>query len=133
MLNKNLSARTDGKTRFPFVLAFAIVAMLAMTAFSSNVSAATFTVNTAADTQDVAPGNGVCADAGGACSFRAAITEANALAGADIITLGPVAYTQTLVAASENANAGGDWDITSPITINGSSASTTILEANAAP
>ena len=129
MLNKYLSARTDGNSRLPFVLAFAVVAMFAMTAFSSNVSAATFTVNTAADTQDAAPGNGVCADAGGACSFRAALTEANASAGADVIVLGNVAYTQTLAGANENTNAGGDWDITSEVTINGAGPGTILQSA----
>ncbi|MDQ3181757.1 MAG: CSLREA domain-containing protein [Acidobacteriota bacterium] len=93
----------------------------------------TFVVNTMADTQDAAAGNGICADSGGACSLRAAITEANALAGADIITLPAGTYTQTLAAANENLNAGGDLDITSPITINGAGSGTTIIEANALP
>ena len=59
--------------------------------------------------------------------------EANALAGADIITLGAVTYTQALAAANEDLNAGGDWDITSDITINGVSQSSTILQAAATP
>jgi CSLREA domain-containing protein len=95
--------------------------------------AAEFQVNTTADTQDVSPGNGACADASGLCSLRAAITEANALAGADTITLPAGTYTQTLTAIDENANAGGDLDITSSITINGAGASTTIIQANAIP
>ncbi|HKP71002.1 MAG TPA: choice-of-anchor Q domain-containing protein [Pyrinomonadaceae bacterium] len=37
-----------------------------------------FTVNSTADTFDAAPGNGACADAGGQCTLRAAIAEANA-------------------------------------------------------
>src|SRR5262245_38921098 len=41
-----------------------------------NVPNAIFVVNTTADTQDVAAGNGVCADSNGNCSLRAAITEA---------------------------------------------------------
>ena len=67
-----------------FLLAAVFSAAFALTAFSVNANAATFVVNTTADTQDAAPGNGVCADGGGMCSLRAAITEANALAGADI-------------------------------------------------
>src|SRR5687768_16131521 len=117
MLKTNLVTRTEGG--FRFFLVFAAMAMLVITAFSSNTHAATFVVNTTADTADAAPGNGACADAGGACSLRAAISEANALAGADIITLPAGTYTQSLAAASEDANAGGDWDITTPITING--------------
>src|SRR5206468_7653303 len=88
---------------------------------------------TTADTQDVTPGDGICADAGGACSLRAAITEANALAGADTITLPAGTYTETLVAAAEDLNAGGDFDIRSDLTINGAGSGTTIIQAAAAP
>jgi VCBS repeat protein len=44
-----------------------------------------FVVNTTARTTDVNPGDGVCADVDGNCSFAAAIMEANAHAGADTI------------------------------------------------
>ncbi|MGC8856466.1 MAG: CSLREA domain-containing protein [Anaerolineae bacterium] len=47
--------------------------------------AASFTVNTTADTVDANPGNGSCAGSSGNCSLRAAIMETNALAGADTI------------------------------------------------
>ena len=45
----------------------------------------TFTVVSTADTPDAAPGNGVCADAGGRCTLRAAMSEANVDAGNDRI------------------------------------------------
>ncbi len=48
-------------------------------------AAATFTVNSLADTSDAVPGNGACVDAGGQCTLRAAIEEANALSGDDTI------------------------------------------------
>src|SRR3954470_13424194 len=99
MLNYKLSQSANNGMRFILGLVFALVATLAITGFSTNVNAATFVVNTTADTQDAAPGNGACADSGGACSLRAAITEANALGGADIITLPAGTYTQTLAAA----------------------------------
>ena len=38
----------------------------------------TFTVGTTADSVDAAPGDGLCADAGGLCSLRAAVMEASA-------------------------------------------------------
>ena len=47
--------------------------------------AANFTVNNNADTFDAAAGNGVCADTNGDCTLRAAVEEANALAGDDTI------------------------------------------------
>ena len=126
---KHRSTRRFNSTVFFQVFA-AIIFAIAL--FSINAAAATFTVNTTADTQDAAPGNGICGDAGGQCSLRAAITEANALAGADTITLPGGTYTTTLVSANENANAGGDFDINSPLTINGAGSATTIVQANAA-
>lgn len=93
----------------------------------------TFLVNTTIDTQDSNPGNGVCADSGGNCSLRAAISEANATPStADTITLPAGTYTLTLPNAggtNEDNNATGDLDINSPITIQGNSAASTIIQA----
>ena len=73
-------------------------------------AAATFTVNSLADTPDAVPGNGICADAGGLCTLRAALQEANAFAGDDTINFS-VAGTLNLTGALP--------DITSNINING--------------
>jgi CSLREA domain-containing protein len=105
--------------------------VFAFTAFSAN--AATFVVNTTEDLPDANPGDGICASSTGFCSLRAAISEANALAGDDVITLPAGIYTQTLVAADEDNNAGGDWDIRSNLTINGAGADKTILQAAPTP
>jgi hypothetical protein len=119
------------KTTFTgFVLSLFSVGILFIAA--STVNAATFVVNDPNDVQDATAGDGICATAGAVCTLRAAITEANALAGADIITLPAGTYTQTLV-GSENLNASGDLDITSDITINGAGSGTTIIQANALP
>lgn len=79
--------------------------------------AATFQVDTRADTVDANIGDGSCADANGDCSLRAAVQEANADGGADTIMLGSARYTLTLAGAGEDAAATGDLDVTSPITI----------------
>ncbi len=108
---------------------FAIVAALFAVYFLiniSSVSAATFVVNTTDDANDAAPGDGICQTINLNCTLRAAITEANALAGDDIITLPAGTYTQTL-AGVEDANASGDLDILSNITINGAGSATTII------
>ena len=47
--------------------------------------AATFTVDSTLDAGDSSPGDGSCNDGGGNCTLRAAIQEANALAGTDNI------------------------------------------------
>lgn len=116
------------KILFSIVVFFSAFAPLSLDA-----QAATFVVNTTDDTADATPGDGICATASANCSLRAAISEANALAGDDIITLPAGTYTQVLVAADEDLNAGGDWDIRSNITINGAGAATTILQAAATP
>ena len=59
--------------------------------------AATFTVTKIADTND-----GVC---GADCSLREAIGAANALPGADVITLPAGTYTLSIVGAGEDLNA----------------------------
>ena len=48
--------------------------------------AASFVVDSLLDTSDANAGNSTCADGSGNCTLRAAIQEANALAGADTIT-----------------------------------------------
>ncbi len=52
------------------------------------VSGATFTVNSAENSTDASPGNGICETetGNGICTLRAAIQETNAFAGADTIT-----------------------------------------------
>ena len=52
---------------------------------SSAAWSATFTVNDTGDAGDANPGDGICATAGGVCSLRAAVQEANAFAGDDVI------------------------------------------------
>lgn len=97
--------------------------------------AADFTVNTITDTVDTAPGNGTCADTSNQCSLRAAIMEANALSGADTITLAGSTYTLSITGRGENAAATGDLDITADeLTIvgagNSGDALTTIIHGN---
>ena len=74
----------------------------------------TFTVNSTGDASDATPGNGIC-DTGGTnsqgateCTLRAAIEEANALAGADTIEFN--------MPATEAGHSGGVWTIT-PATV----------------
>ncbi|CAG0968413.1 hypothetical protein ANRL3_01334 [Anaerolineae bacterium] len=91
---------------------------------------ATFTVNSTTDAVDAAPGNGVCATVGSVCTLRAAIQEANALAGDDTIIVPAGTYTLTIAGAGEDAATTGDLDITSNLIINGGGAGITIINAN---
>src|SRR4051794_21116230 len=61
--------------------------LLIFASLARPVAAAEFIVNSTDDLPDNNPGNGTCADMGGACTLRAAIEETNALPGMDVITL----------------------------------------------
>ena len=82
----------------------------------------TFVVNSTLDAVDATPGDGVCAAAGGACTLRAAVDEANALTGGHAITLPAGTYTLTIAGLSLGPD--------NNITINGSGQATTIVDAN---
>jgi hypothetical protein len=84
-------------------------------------------VDTSDDLNDVVAGDGICGTgSAGTCSLRAAIQEANALAGADTITLYSGDYRLT------QAPAGNLLTISSDITINGMgvSAGATVINGN---
>lgn len=98
------------------------------------VRAAVFTVNYLGDTDanDINPGDGVCADALGACGLRTAIQEANALPGLDTIVLPAGTITLATPGANEEAALTGDLDITDSLTIRGAGASVTLVDGNGA-
>ncbi len=64
------------------------VGLLALFGGLSDIAnAATFAVNSTVDGVDASPGDGTCLTADGGCTLRAAIMEANALEGADVVDL----------------------------------------------
>ncbi len=91
---------------------------------------ATFTVNSTTDAVDANPGDSVCETAGGVCTLRAAVMEANALTGSDIISLPANVYALTIAGREEDASASGDIDILDDLTINGAGAATTIVDGS---
>lgn len=100
---------------------------------SSPSYAAIFAVNSTADAVDAKPGDGKCATSltGTTCTLRAAIMEANALAGADTITLLGATYTLSITGTGENSAAKGDLDVTGggDLTIQGVSPTSTRILA----
>jgi len=105
------------------------VVFVATLAAPSLGQAATFTVNSTLDAVDAAPGDGICATAGAVCTLRAAIQEANALAGTDTIVVPAGTYTLTRAGKNENAAATGDLDITSTVIVQGAGADVTTVTA----
>lgn len=100
--------------------------------------AATFTVNSGFDVNDLEPGNGLCVAylviiipaVLPFCTLRGAIEETNALPGEDLIILGSGTYRLSLSGASENQSATGDLDITDSLRIIGSGADKTFVDAD---
>lgn len=96
--------------------------------------AANFAVNSTIDATDANPGDGVCASAAGDCTLRAAVQEANALPGADAITLPAGTYTLTIAPSGVNGVESGDLNITDDLTISGGGLRqlpSTIVDGNA--
>ena len=112
-------------TRKPLRLIAVIVLLFQLAALNAPAQAAptnTFNVNTFAETDDANPGNGACADSSGDCSLRAAVMEADRLAGTDTINLQAGTYhlTQFL-------------DVRYPtMIINGVSRATTLIDGTGA-
>ncbi|MDA1164482.1 MAG: hypothetical protein O3B13_15420 [Planctomycetota bacterium] len=87
-------------------------------------------MNSFLDTIDVNPGERSSADEDGNSTLRAAVMEANALAGADTIVLLPGTYRLTIAGRDENGAATGDLDITEALTIIGAGEGSTIIDAS---
>jgi CSLREA domain-containing protein len=83
-------------------------------------------VNTTADAADASPGDTNCLTSGGQCSLRAAIQEANALAGSDSISVPAGTYVLSVTSDDDGST---DLDITGAVTINGAGPAT-IIDAN---
>jgi hypothetical protein len=90
-------------------------------------------VNAQADDDDLVPGNGFCDSSPGlgfTCNLRAAIQEANAIGGSHTIVV--PAGTYTLTRPGDDATSlNGDLDVLTDITIVGTGAATTIIQASA--
>lgn len=90
------------------------------------------TINFFGDSTDNIPGDGDIRDVNGNRSLRAAINEANANVGNDIIELAPGTYTLSLNERFEDEGLSGDLDIRETLTIRGKGAraSDTVIDAN---
>jgi CSLREA domain-containing protein len=107
-----------------------VATVVAALAVAPLAQAGTFVVASTADTTDATPGDGVCADAVRSCTLRAAVQEANALAGPDTISLPAGTYTLSLTGANEDLGSTGDLDIRSPVAVVGAGAAVTTINAN---
>ena len=115
---------------------FACVALLVAASLFGIVGGAratTYTVNSPADVPDADPQTAACetASGNGVCTLRAAVQQANAHAGADIILVPANTYLLSRVGHEYEA-LNGDLDVTDDVTIIGSGAGLTIIDGNSA-
>ena len=116
-------------------------AMLVVVPAARAQAQTTFTVNSSSDLVDMAPNDGACDAGGGQCTLRAAVMEANALAGDDTIlfdpglngtpitlSIAPVDECPPLGCFNDFDDAVGDIDIVENLTIAGNGAGNTILQ-----
>src|SRR3954451_18645297 len=85
-------------------------------------------VDQTADGVDARPGDGVCATAGWRCTLRAAIQEANALPGLQLIVIPAGVYMLTRATSREDAGASGDLDVTADVELRGAGAQVTVID-----
>ena len=95
----------------------------------SLASATTYHVNSLVDEADTNTADDVCSTASGACSLRAAIQQANASAGADVILLASGVYNFSLAGDAEDMGLTGDLDVRSEIIITGNGADQSVIDA----
>jgi len=118
------------KKRSPLrAIAFAVLTLVGVQ-IESSARAATFNVTEVTDAGDANRGDGVCASIlfGGPCTLRAAVQEANALPGQDVIMLPALYFALTIPGNGEDGAITGDLDITDAVIIQGADRNTTIVD-----
>jgi CSLREA domain-containing protein len=116
-------------TPMSIIRRLALLALACLLLTLAPARAATFTVNSTDDAVD-ATLDGTCATSTGACTLRAAVQEANALMGPDVIMLPAGTYVITIPGQDEDQATTGDIDILDDVTIIGAGPSTTIVDGN---
>jgi hypothetical protein len=99
------------------LIAWAIAPLFAAGSDPAAAQVPFLSVNATHDAIDANPGDGVCADARGACTLRAAVMEANVGGNGIGVMAGTVLLT--IPGAGEDAALTGDLDITRAVGITG--------------
>ncbi len=113
----------DGGTEIPLTAEPARDAWSAATAVRVPIR-----VNGTEDAPDAAPGDGACRSAGGACTLRAAVQEANASPAPDRILL-PEGTLDLTLGGVDDAAAVGDLDLAGDLAIVGRGAGRTVVRS----
>lgn len=113
---------------YQFAYRFVILCVLFLSVICTSSGAVEFTVDSPADAVDLNPGDGICLTGNATCTLRAAIQEANALEGYDIINLPSGNYVLSLIGRDEDHCATGDLDIRDSLDIKGSGSLETLID-----
>jgi CSLREA domain-containing protein len=124
-------SRRGRATRAGLAVALALASVAGLKA--AGAAALVFAVNSTADAIDAHVGDGACATSAGTCTLRAAIQEANARPGADVIQVPAGTYAIAIPARNQNDITSGDLDVTDSVTISGAGAASTIVDAGTPP
>lgn len=89
---------------------------------------APYVVDSTTDEVDDDPDDGICLTAGGTCTLRAAVQQANATAGLEEIELPAGTFAIGLVGADEDAAGTGDFDLLDPVVIRGAGSDETVID-----
>lgn len=123
---------TTGKFGFAVLLAFLF--SFGWAGFVSAEVTPDYTVDTLNDTVDANLEDTACLDANGDCSLRAAIMQANATPGMQVIQLQAGTHVTSIINSvenmNENASATGDYDITSDLHIFGPETGTAYVDGD---
>jgi hypothetical protein len=87
-----------------------------------------FIVNLLLDAEDATHGDGICATARGLCTLRAAIQEANASSGDDVVGVPSGTYVLSHTGSKDNTAATGDLDVIGDLTLVGAGAGSTTID-----
>jgi CSLREA domain-containing protein len=89
-----------------------------------------FVVDSLADAVDADLNDDICSTTGGVCTLRAAVQQANQIAGFNEIELGAGTHLLSLLGAGDDVALTGDLDVDPPVLIRGAGPSLTSIDGN---
>ena len=128
-INRKSDQPRRGRRAFAKRASALAVGLIFVALASPALAANTYVVNSTADLPDADPADGICAASTGVCTLRAAIMQANFVAGPSTIIVPSGLYLITRVGYDDDALV-GDLDLKHDMTIQGAGSGATIIDGN---